>query len=210
MSSRIVSRKTVIVLGGIFVFLVGTVAGSFLVLRSSSSEGRTFLIESPNGRSGEAEGLLKELAVLQGSDLLDNYTNENLTENFLNTLISKSVEMNVAVNELGANEDFYAAAAESLKSQRPTIFPEIDERALRISEDASSKEYVKAVDRHFLFLRDAWRTVLASSPEKITAPATKSELLNQARRLSASTEAFRSESVPPQYKEFHKKVLSFS
>src|SRR3989344_4257616 len=127
MPSRIVSYKTFIALGGVFIFLTGAVIGSFLVLRSSSSEGRTFLIESPNGRSGEAEGLLKELAVLQGSNLLDNHTDENLTENFLNTLISKSVEINVPVNELGANEDFYAAAAESLKTQRPAIFPEIDE-----------------------------------------------------------------------------------
>jgi hypothetical protein len=207
---RIISKKAVIVLGGIFIFLIGTVAGSFLVLRSSSGEGRTFLISNEESRNGDVARLLGEIQGFGGRNILADEQQFNLTEDFMGAYIQEAISRDVALNELGADEQFIDQAATALKSNRPVLIPAQGSVSVITNESITREAYLSAMDQHFAFLADTWRSITSVTQENIESSEKRAELFGNLRELLASTEQIRKQGTPPEYKNFHETVLRFS
>ncbi len=205
-------EKIIFVIGGMVLILAGVIIGSFLVLRSATSQGLFYDITNETAKlQQQATGaLLNELSNIQTELEQDQVLEHNLTQEFLDTLAQEAVEKGLSQDDLTSEEFFLSTVLPFLKENTKEIIPEIRNEEINISALTDSSVYFEDVQIHILLLAGAWQKIALLNPESLIEPETREMFGDVARLLKLNDEELRSLIVPIDYVSFHKKILQFS
>lgn len=203
-------QKTLILLGGIFLVLAGVVIGSFLVLRSATSQGEFYAI------TGDGAGVEEEVAQSFLSDLYDlqekefNPTTSNLTQRFLDNIARTSEEQNLSQEELISEEFFIDFVLPFLKESANEIFINIDAEDLIIGLLADKGEYIEKINTQIFILAGTWQKINQLTVASINSPETKESFRPISQLLDLGIDSLRKQTIPANYVDFHKRVLTLA
>jgi len=191
------------------VFFTGVVIGSFLVLKSAVSEGQIFNITNePEENKG---GALSELGAIQKllPEDLGSY-DKNLTDDFLKTIAFEGVYQEL--DEAGyTSEEFLESTVFPyfIENQQTVLNPDSDFK-INTSVNKDLREYVDEMSIQVLILAGAWQRVMVADIETLDTPEVRESFKKLTELLTINDNELQNKYVPPQYVEFHKKVLQLS
>jgi hypothetical protein len=203
-------QKTLILLGGIFLVLAGVVIGSFLVLRSATSQGEFYAITSDGVGVGEeiAQSFLSDLYDLQEKEF--NSTTTNLTQRFLDSIARAGEEQNLSQEELVSEEFFTSSVLPFLKESASKIFINIADEDLIIEPLADKGKYIEEINTQIFILAGTWQKINQLTVASVNSPETKKRFEPISQLLALGIDSLKKQVVPANYVDFHKRVLTLA
>lgn len=195
---------------GFVVFLVGLVAGSFLVLRSETSEGALFDLENPSDSSAaiDSSGFIEDLKKFQEQNPV--VSGDNLTAKFLAALAQAGVGQEVSSGEATSPEFLYGTVFPYLADLNQNLFPEIPQSAVRVSVKADPATYLVEAKTAVILLAGAWQEAFRYSSQELEGPSIKEKLDEIEELLGVVDEELRERDVPLEHRTLHRKLLQLS
>lgn len=206
--------KLIFTIGGLLLFLAGIIIGSFLVLRSATSQGKLYTIENEvlKDSSNFTQELLDELNLIQElpPEQFEDSQVGNITQDFLET-ISREGDL-IGLDIEGYTDEIFL---ESI------VLPYLVDNQINLLERTGGfepqttiltdpQEYIGEIKIHFLVLAGAWQKIISTAPEDLNDPKVKEDFEALVKLLTQNDKELRDKKVPLQYGEFHKKVVALS
>ncbi len=201
---RIKKKKLFWITVSVFVFVVGLVAGSFLVLRSETSEGALF--DPPEI---QASSFLDDLKKFQEQNPATPDGGENnLTAKFLLAIAQAGTEQNLAAEDYSDPEFLAATVMPHLENLNFSVFPEIPETDVRVSAKVDEAVYFENVKKYLLLIVGAWQKVLKADANITAAEA--EEYKNVVIVLELINQELRAADVPLKYRSTHGRLIQLN
>lgn len=203
-------KKILILSGGIFLILAGVVIGSFLVLRSATSQGEFYAITNNEigAEEGVAQSFLSDLYNLQEKEFSSNEI--NLTQNFLNSIARAGEEQNLSEEDFTSEEFFTSSVLPFLKESADEIFIDIIDDDLIIEPLADRGKYIEEINTQIFILAGTWQKINQLTISSITNPKTEEEFKPVSQLLALSVINLKGQVVPANYVDFHKRILTLA
>ena len=189
--------QILITVGGIAVFIIGAILGSFFVLGARSSDGKSFTIKNLASLELPHDGLdKKEIPTIE------NYTKE-FSKTLLNTTAWSQVEENSSLSDAMLTQDIgpLIAAHVAELSALPNGF------TVRTSSGVSSETYFARVRPHITFLMDIFFEFTAQDVRVLEERNVQEHFKKDAELVRQSIDRLEKIEVPPAYEGFHKEVV---
>lgn len=160
------SRKIFVTVGGLAVFVIGAVLGSFLVLGSNTSEGKSFLIKNTLN-APENEGAT--LHTTKAAPRVENYT-EKFSEVAMRAVGASRISSEEKAAEMLAEKDLAGIIA----ARKAELHDPLPDFAPRVAPAMSGTEYLQKFSPRFRIVREIFfevfnQDVLQLSEEEVAA-----------------------------------------
>lgn len=209
MSQPSLSKKTFFAIGGFFVFIFGTIAGSYLVLGSPTSRGEFVLENEPTESLATISGdIFSSLDLAQ--EISSGANEKNLTDDFLQTISRAGDEQELTAEGYETDEFFEDTVVPYFEENSGDVIPSAESFKVNTSITVNTKEYVEEMKLRYLLLAGAWQKIITTSPEDLEQENVTEELRDVVLLLSLNDKEMLEREAPSHYKSFHQKTLALS
>ena len=202
-------RKTIFTIGGVIVFIAGVVIGSFLVLRSTISEGGFFSVS--NTDEGIAAYVANEVLALRASGYA-NYSGDStdLTSKFASLIFKEGEENNLTQADYESDEFFQEVIIPFISAELADILSRDPDINVVSSASADLNVYMSELGDRVIIIAGSWQKIVTISPNSIDEKDVRENLGLVLTILEANEKDLADMAVPLEWVELHKKTLRLS
>jgi len=200
-------RSILIIVGGALIFATGIFAGSFLVLSSESSKGKSFYIK--NISSEETSGLLSELLSLKRSGLLSDTPQGNKTEELLAILLGAAGTGEISPEDI-SDEFLENSILPLAEEERKKLLVEVTDSDIKIAETTDREAYLAFLAPRLNVMGEIFFELAETDVLTFTDAEVQQHFAGDSEILAAVLAQLREEPVPKSEVELHKKTVGLA